>query len=377
MLFRSLAALPPKWDSVAQMYLQRQNLNQQLTFQNVRLAVVQEFERSGRKIDHTAHKLTAVKRKGPDPSYRPQQQHQPQPGPSRQPQQQQQLGKKKKTKKRGGRLEKEKREKRALRQGENHTEFASSARIQQVVEPMSAPTYINALQPSRAAPLHSTVASFGKNGIEHRKVSLAPAAKKPASPSVWPSLNEAREICNALAVPKTAKNLKPLETPKVSAPIFPHGDPFESYRKVAQKVKKMIDLPVASTSTLPLSRRITTPPFEPLERDLELYDNYEESGFDWGWEHELQCESSREPPVSLGDSEEEDHGFDNMDVDREIADAAGLPAKGKGKQKERQVSDIRTESLLTTLQCTNGSTSSQEKEESLDSSVEYSSVIRL
>jgi hypothetical protein len=47
-----------------------------------------------------------------------------------------------------------------------------------------------------------------------------------------------------------AKNLKPLETPKVSAPVFPHGDPFESYCKALQKVKRMIDLSVASQLTL-------------------------------------------------------------------------------------------------------------------------------
>src|SRR5882757_5638509 len=46
-----LAALPPKWDSIAQLFMQRQNLAQALTFTNVRAAVIQEFERAHRPID--------------------------------------------------------------------------------------------------------------------------------------------------------------------------------------------------------------------------------------------------------------------------------------------------------------------------------------
>jgi len=156
-----------------------------------------------------------------------------------------------------------------------------------VVEPLPAPTYINASQPSRAAPIHSTVASFGKNGIEYRKVANAPSSSKPTLVnSVWPMLNEARGICDSLAVPKSAKNLRPLEAPRVTAPIFPAGDPFESYRKAQTKVKKMIDIPIASTpstSKVRLAQRISTPPVYP-DPDLELFDNYEESGFDWAGE---------------------------------------------------------------------------------------------
>jgi len=40
-----LAALPPKWDSVAQLYFQRANLATALTFTNVRKAIVHEYER--------------------------------------------------------------------------------------------------------------------------------------------------------------------------------------------------------------------------------------------------------------------------------------------------------------------------------------------
>jgi hypothetical protein len=91
-----LAALPPKWDSVAQLFFQCANLATALTLPNVRKAIIQEYECHGRQTDHSANKLSAVKRKGPDPAHRQQQQQprpqqqrtpQPQPGPLMQQQQ--------------------------------------------------------------------------------------------------------------------------------------------------------------------------------------------------------------------------------------------------------------------------------------------------
>jgi hypothetical protein len=41
-----LAALPSKWDSIAQLFMQRTNLGQVLTFTNVRAAITQEYERA-------------------------------------------------------------------------------------------------------------------------------------------------------------------------------------------------------------------------------------------------------------------------------------------------------------------------------------------
>ena len=402
-----LSALPAKWDSIAQLFMQRTDLNHALTFSNVRAAITQEYERQGRPIDKSAHKLSAVKRKGPDPAHCQQQQPQQQPGTSRQHQQQsQQQGGK--PKRRGGRQEREKKEKRARKTAEHHdhSHFASISQLHEVVEPPAAPTFINASQPSRAAPHHSTVASFGKNGIEYRKVASTAPTKPTLASSVWPSLNEAREMCEQFAIPKTAKNLKPLETPNVAAPIFPRGDPFESYRKAQKKVDKMIDMPVATTSRVQLSQRLTTPPSNPSP-DLEHFSNYEESGFDWASEPYPYREESREPSVSLGSATptyNDPYNFDESDsdddaprqigtlemrmnvdrsgyrdwnnpehdVDDDIAEAAGFSAKDKGKQKERQVPLSRNKLLLTTSQCTTGSTSAvQAKEEPLGSDVDY------
>src|SRR5258705_6441847 len=61
-----------------------------------------------------------------------------------------------------------------------------------------------------------------------------------------------------------------------------------------------------------------------------------------------------------------------MDIDEDIADATEIPAKSKGKQKERQVPLIScNENLLTTPQCTRWSTSAQVKKEPLGSDVDY------
>src|SRR5258705_9736191 len=61
-----------------------------------------------------------------------------------------------------------------------------------------------------------------------------------------------------------------------------------------------------------------------------------------------------------------------MDIDEDIADATEIPAKSKGKQKERQVPlHSCTELLLTTPQCTRWSTSAQVKEEPVGSDVDY------
>jgi hypothetical protein len=41
-----LAALPSKWDSVVQLFMQRDNLGMQLTFPNIRTAITNEYEHS-------------------------------------------------------------------------------------------------------------------------------------------------------------------------------------------------------------------------------------------------------------------------------------------------------------------------------------------
>jgi hypothetical protein len=156
----------------------------------------------------------------------------------------------------------------------------------------------------------------------------------------------------------------------------------------------MLDKPIAANhkGKAKLEKRIRTPPFNPdFDPELEHFDNYEESGYDWRATPVITHQVSRDPSISLGDSDDP-YNFDDdsteyasdaprqvgtlslysrMDVDDDIADAAGLSAKGKGKQRERQVPLSRTKHLLTTPQCTRGSTSAQAKEEPLSSDVDY------
>ena len=81
------------------------------------------------------------------------------------------------------------------------------------------------------------------------------------------------------------------------------------------KVKKMIDISVASTpssSKVRLAWRISTPPVYP-DLDLELFDNHKESGFDWAGEPMVQRNILQEPPVSLGEESEDPYHFDELD----------------------------------------------------------------
>jgi len=140
-----LAALPNKWDNVVQLFMQCTDLTTSLTFVNVRTAIKQEYERAGQPVDSSARKLSAVKRKGPDPSYRPQQ---PQAGPSLQPYGQQQQQRSGAPKHRGGHQEREKKERRARKATQHdHLHFASASMVPMEVEPQLAPSWINASQP--------------------------------------------------------------------------------------------------------------------------------------------------------------------------------------------------------------------------------------
>jgi hypothetical protein len=117
-------------------------------------------------------------------------------------------------------------------------------------------------------------------------------------------------------------------------------------------------------------------------------------------------DTSCDPPVSLGEEEsahddpydfnesDSDSGtpyqlgsleiwmdidwseYRNWNVDEDIADTAGLSAKAKGKQRERQVPLSHNKHLLTTPQCTRGSTSTQAKEEPLGSDVDYRCALK-
>src|SRR5260221_13709757 len=133
--------------------------------------------------------------------------------------------------------------------------------------------------------------------------------------------------------------------------------------------------PAASTLKAPLVKRLDsppisyTPPFETRDYenalDLGVFDNYKES-YPYGISalSLSQRLASRDPSVSLGEEVDDPYGFDEsnsdsdaprrvgpnpylrMDVDDDIADAAGLPANGKREERERQVPLISCNKLL-------------------------------
>jgi gag-polypeptide of LTR copia-type len=67
-----LNALPPKWDGVSMVYLQRQNVLANVTFASVRDAIMAEFELTSCPSSLAIQKISAVKRKGNSPTFKEQ-----------------------------------------------------------------------------------------------------------------------------------------------------------------------------------------------------------------------------------------------------------------------------------------------------------------
>jgi gag-polypeptide of LTR copia-type len=67
-----LDALPLKWDGVAMVYLQGQNVLANVTFASVRDAIIAEFEQTSRPSSLAVQKISAVKHKGKSPTFKEQ-----------------------------------------------------------------------------------------------------------------------------------------------------------------------------------------------------------------------------------------------------------------------------------------------------------------
>ena len=319
-----LNALPQSLQTVTTIALQVHNA-QELNFTDIRNDVITEWER---KALPSANRLSAVKRKGPDPSYRSQQRRfEPSAQPDRAPAEgssNRGNSNRGRGKGRGGGQNKRKRGSGASRKQDGdkhdhgHSHLASSAYIEEF-PPLSQPSQI-AIQPSRAGPSTTTVASFSRDGIAYRKVDIADPvyktehaakkAKKMFTPSIYPEVAKSREMADNLDVPKVPRNLKVLE-------------------KVASKNAPTPQ--IATSSKVTLDQRISTPDEqliwatddEELSRQVEAMNDYL---------------GSDEDPLSDNDVPEAvmTGWGDTEDVDMEIANAAGF---GTGPQffKERQV----------------------------------------
>jgi gag-polypeptide of LTR copia-type len=67
-----LNALPPKWNGISMVYLQRQNVLANVTFASVRDAIMVEFEWTSRPSSLAIQKISVVKRKGKSPTFKEQ-----------------------------------------------------------------------------------------------------------------------------------------------------------------------------------------------------------------------------------------------------------------------------------------------------------------
>jgi hypothetical protein len=179
--------------------------------------------------------------------------------------------------------------------------------------------------------MHTTIATFGKNGsIAYRQQAITHAVAPPTKATpIWPSLQQAHEICNNLQIPKTAKNLKPLEAPLIQSTITPM-DPADQRQAAAKKVNAMLDKGtaaleyqftlkdvVATTSKMPsrkdkgkgrLIERISTPPHDPdawWRNDLDNYENYAATYGASAFSSHTVPPQSREGTISLGGPEDE------------------------------------------------------------------------
>ena len=250
--FLLLNVLPTPLQSIATIQLQTE-AKDDLDFQEIRQHVLTEYERKG---NMTANKLSAVKRKGPDPNYQQQKkkQNSSAPAPEVPNGSSEQKGKEKaRCLKRGGKKWKQKQ----LEEEQSHSHLGSFAHIVEV--PEECPIIVS--QPSCAGPSNTTIASFNKDKITFRQVKVNAPMVKTTEKSIFPTVQTAQDNCEHLCLPKTATKLA-------------------TFEKIA----------VASSSKT-LDQRISEP-LPAANWDLEEEVSY-------GWD-------------------------DDVDVDMEIADAAGL-----------------------------------------------------
>ena len=199
-----LSAIPDEWDHVAAYYVQTCPAVANVSFDAIRKAVLAEFDRSGgSRTDqtHVADKITAIKRKGKPPHFSKQKGANNSPPANAD----------------GGPSSSKRRRDRANRgkkpQGDSHhhTHFASTV---EVSGPAARPMI--ALQPSRAGPSTTTIASFKPQGISYESKPLKQSAQTytghtgklgPASAS----LKETRTLISRLDLSPTIETMKSVE----------------------------------------------------------------------------------------------------------------------------------------------------------------------
>ena len=192
-----LGALPSKWDHVAAIYLQGKTAHTDIDYTEVRNAIIAEFDRTGTSPGQQqhAHKISAVKRKGDHPSFSQQRSNTNAP----------------KARNNGWGSSNKKKPKKSKGKGKQAhfvehepapTPFSLAA---SAVRPMIA------LQPSRAGPSTTTVASINPNQVTYLTVVTPRTAQQytGAPRKVGPNtLQKERGLLKRMEVTPTIQTLK-------------------------------------------------------------------------------------------------------------------------------------------------------------------------
>ena len=192
-----LGALPSKWDHVAAIYLQGKTAHTDISYTEVRNAIVAEFDRTGTNPGQQqhAHKISAVKRKGDHPSFSQQRSNTNAPKARNDGQGSSNKKKPKKSKGKGKQAH-------FVEHEPAPTPFSLAA---SAVHPMIA------LQPSRAGPSTTTVASINPNRVTYSTVATPKTAQTytGAPRKVGPNtLQKERGLLKRMEVTPTIQNLK-------------------------------------------------------------------------------------------------------------------------------------------------------------------------
>ena len=183
-----LNALPASLSQVTTIALETQS-TMDLHFSGLRGDIITEYER---KTLPSANKLSAVKCKGQDSSYRSQKCFQPLDQPDCAPAK----GSSNKGKERSTEKLKRKcgsginRKQKCEGEGHSHSHLASHATIKEDFPPLPQPTQTITIQPSRTELSTTTIASFSKDAVTYCKVEVNKPVETGSRKSIYPDIQK-------------------------------------------------------------------------------------------------------------------------------------------------------------------------------------------
>ena len=192
-----LGALPSKWDHVAAIYLQGKTAHTDIDYTEVRNAIIAKFDQTGTSPGQQqhAHKISAVERKGDHPLFSQQRSNTNAP----------------KARNDGRAISNKKKPKKSKGKGKQAHFVESEPAPTPFSLAASAVRPMIALQPSRAGPSTTTVASINLNRVTYSMVATSKTAQQytGAPRKVGPNtLQKERGLLKRMEVTPTIQNLK-------------------------------------------------------------------------------------------------------------------------------------------------------------------------